>query len=164
MPSVYIESSVVSYYKARLSPNLEVAARQSLTQRVWPRLLSEFQPYVSALVLQEISKGDPAAASERLKAVEGIRSLDVDSASEAMARALLERHVVPQQFPDDALHIALASKNAIDFLVTWNFSHINNVFTRHRVWSAIEQLGYVAPQICSLEELFGEEASARPDC
>lgn len=164
MPSVYIESSVVSYYTARLSSSLEVAARQSFTQRVWPRLISEFHPYVSALVLQEIAKGDPGAAVERLQAVKDLDVLTGSPEAERMTQDLLKAGLVPMPYAEDAAHIAIASTSGIDFLVTWNFSHLNNVVTRNRIQLAVEALGYVCVELCSPEELFGEEATYGPDC
>ena len=52
--------------------------------------------------------------------------------------------------------IAIATMNGMDALVTWNFRHLNNPFTRTRVRRIIEQAGYQAPEICSPEEFTGE--------
>jgi hypothetical protein len=47
-------------------------------------------------------------------------------------------------------------ENGIDIIVTWNFSHMNNPFTRIMVRQTIENQGYVCPEICSPDELLGE--------
>ncbi len=53
MYKVYIETSVVSYYTARLSRDIRMAAHQQATQLFWDKLGELYDPYVSALVLQE---------------------------------------------------------------------------------------------------------------
>ena len=54
---------------------------------------------------------------------------------------------------EDALHIAIASVENIDFIATWNFKHINNPFTKRKIKENIEAEGYKCPILCSPEEL-----------
>ncbi len=49
---VYLETSIVSYYTARPSRDLVIAARQEITHEVWPLLQNKFDIYISALVIQ----------------------------------------------------------------------------------------------------------------
>lgn len=154
-PKVYIETTVVSYFTARPSRDLLIAGHQEATREVWPRLLEEFDPYISALVLQEAGRGDAQAAKERLAAIQTIPVLDINPLSQTLAAQLVYQHGIPQEYPEDALHIAVATIHGMDILVTWNFSHINNPFTRARVRHILEQEGYQAPEICSPEELSG---------
>jgi galactose mutarotase-like enzyme len=70
---------------------------------------------------------------------------------------LLAERAVPASHPDDAMHIAVATVNGMDFIVTWNFSHINNPFTRMMIRHVLENAGYVAPEICSPDELLRGE-------
>ncbi|MGQ0654994.1 MAG: hypothetical protein ACT4P4_22455, partial [Betaproteobacteria bacterium] len=57
----------------------------------------------------------------------------------------------------DALHIAVASVHGMEFLLTWNFRHINNAATRTRIVAAVEAAGYECPVICSPEELGADQ-------
>jgi hypothetical protein len=120
-------------------------------------LLSQFDLYVSASVLQEAGHGDPEASSARLKAIEGTPVLDVTDAAKALARRLIEERVIPDTHLEDALHVAVAAANGMDFLLTWNFSHINNAFTRSRIREVVESQGYRCPELCSPDELLGEK-------
>ena len=70
--SVYIESSVISYLVARTSRYVVVTARQTITETWWFERRAEFELYISALVEQEIGRGDTEAAERRLNAVESI--------------------------------------------------------------------------------------------
>ena len=53
-PSVYIETSVVSYLTGQVSRDLVVAAHQQLTAEWWQQALPLFGPFVSPAVLGEI--------------------------------------------------------------------------------------------------------------
>lgn len=154
---LYIETSIISYLTSHIGRDLVIAARQELTSETWPALLAKFDVFVSALVLQEAGQGDPEASSERLKALEGIPMLDITDTVKALARRLVEDRVIPEGHVEDALHVAVAASNGMDFLLTWNFRHLNNVFTKSRIRDVIEAEGYECPELCSVEELFGEE-------
>jgi hypothetical protein len=53
---------VISYLTAQVSRDLVVAAHQELTVEWWEHALPGLEPFVSAVVLEEIAKGDPDAA------------------------------------------------------------------------------------------------------
>ena len=60
---------------------------------------------------------------------------------------------MPAEYPEDALHIAVAAVNGIEVIITWNFAHLNNPFIKKRVREIVEGEGYECPEICSPEEL-----------
>ena len=151
--SVYIESSVISYLTARASRDLVSAARQTITQEWWENRRSLFDVYISALVEEEISSGDPFAAQQRLEAINAIPSLDISTEAQQIAEYLISSRAVPKNGPEDALHIGIAAANGIDFLLTWNFKHINNAQTKARIEEIIEQHDLACPVLCSPEEL-----------
>jgi hypothetical protein len=53
----------------------------------------------------------------------------------------------------DALHIALAADNGVDFLLTWNCKHIANAKTRGMIERCLRSRGYDPPVLCTPEEL-----------
>lgn len=153
---VYIETSVVSYYTARPSRDIIAAARQELTRDSWKRINSDFDCYISVLVVQEAGSGDKIAASKRLEALSGIPVLDLDFEAESLANFLIADGVIPKKYPEDALHIALAAQNGMDYLVTWNFTHIHNAQMENSIRRTIEKYGYQCPVFCSPPELIGD--------
>ena len=153
VPTVYIESSIISYLVARPSRDVVIAARQAITIEWWSNRRQNFEVLISALVEEEISSGDNEAAALRLKAVEGIASFSVTEQAQALAEHLIKRGAVPPQSVEDALHIAIAAAQGADYLLTWNFKHINNAQTKARIAAAVEEYGYVCPVLCSPEEL-----------
>jgi hypothetical protein len=156
-PKVYIETSVISYLTARASRDVVVAGHQQATQEFWRHLGVRFAPFVSALVIKEAAQGDSSLAAKRLFAIQEFPIIKNSDAAEALAREIIQRRGIPEAYPEDALHIALAAMDGMDFLVTWNFSHINNAFTRMLIRQIVENAGYVCPELVSPEELLGEK-------
>jgi len=153
---VYLETSIVSYYTARPSRDLVVAAWQEVTHEIWPTLQSDFDCYISALVIQEASRGDKDAAAKRLSVLTGIPVLEISDQTQELANSLISSGAIPETAEEDAVHIAVASLNGMEFLLTWNFSHINNAFKKFKIIKAVEDHGLVPPEICSPEEFVGD--------
>ena len=79
--------------------------------------------------------------------------LDIDDEARILAETIIAKKGIPSQYPEDALHIAVAAVNGIEIVVTWNFAHLNNPFIRKILRRIIEDEGYECPEICSPEEL-----------
>jgi len=156
-PKVYIETTVVSYLTGRFSRDMVIAGHQQSTRSFWDLPGTVLDPFVSALVVKEASKGDPGVASKRLQAIEKFPAVASSGEAVNLAAALMDSKSVPKEFPDDALHIAIASTTGMDYIVTWNFSHINNPFTISKIRKTVEAHGYVCPEIVSPEAFLGEE-------
>ena len=151
--SVYIESSVISYLTARPSNDLVKSARQAITVEWWQNEKTRFTIFVSTLVEEEISRGNPEAARRRLEVSEKIPNLSISSDAKEIAEVLISTGAVPSNSEEDALHIGIATAHGMHFLLTWNFKHINNAETKSVINKTIEGLGYIAPILCSPEEL-----------
>ena len=155
MPTVYVETSIISYLAARPSRDLIVAARQQLTHSWWRERRPVFDLYVSQVVLDEILAGDPDAAARRAALAAGIPVLDITPEVADLAAALIHRVPLPTTAGADAAHIATAAYHRIDFLMTWNSTHIANAELRPRVEQVCRENGYPAPVLCTPDELLG---------
>ena len=62
-------------------------------------------------------------------------------------------NAVPQNCVEDAMHIAIAAAQGTEYLLTWNFKHINNAETKSLIAKVIEASGYICPILFSPEEL-----------
>lgn len=60
--SVYVETSVISYYAARPSRDIVTAARQAITLEWWNEARGRYDIYISVLVTEEANAGDTVAA------------------------------------------------------------------------------------------------------
>ena len=153
MASVYLETTIPSYLTAWRSPELVMAARQQITRDWWDNRRHDFELFVSQLVIDEASAGDPDAAARRLEFLDGIPLLEPQDDTEVLVEALIRDLSLPDRAAADAVHIALAVVNGMDFLLTWNCTHIANAAFRPAIESACRSLGYEVPVICTPEEL-----------
>ena len=154
--SVYIESSIIGYLTARPSRDVVNAARQAITTQWWSQRLPNFDAYISRLVEREIASGDPKAANLRMQAVSTLPRFETGTEAQELAKLLISAKAVPANSVEDALHIAIAATNGADFLLTWNFKHINNAETKRFIEEVIQNAGYHPPLLCSPEELGAE--------
>ena len=154
---VYLETTIVSYLTARPSRDLILAAHQEVTRQWWERRRADFEVYVSQLVLDEAGHGDVEAVHKRLEALKAIESLSVTEEAIALAAGLTESHALPSEAGADALHIAVATVNGMDLLMTWNCRHIANMELLPAIRRTVERHGYELPEICTPEELLGGE-------
>lgn len=152
-PKVYVETSVISYLTSRPSRDLVVVGHQQITQEWWSNYRETFHLVASQLVIQEASAGDPIASQQRLKILDQIELLATTEDALTLAQAFLEFKIMPQKAAEDALHIAIAVTNGIDYLLTWNCKHIANAIIRKEVERICRSLGYEPVTICTPEEL-----------
>ncbi|MCX6866274.1 MAG: type II toxin-antitoxin system VapC family toxin [Verrucomicrobia bacterium] len=153
MATAYIETTIPSYYVARPSNSLIQAARQASTREWWDRGCSGFHLFTSLETLDEVAKGDGEMAAARQCLLAAVRLLPVTDEAIALASTLVTTGVVPAKAASDAMHIAVASVHGINYLVTWNFKHIANPFTRDRLRLAVADVGFELPVMCSPDEL-----------
>jgi hypothetical protein len=153
---LYLETTIPSYLTSRPSRDLIIAGHQQITREWWERQSETFQLYVSQLVIDEVSAGDPVAARERLKTLRGISLLDITAEVTELASRILISGKIPRKAATDAAHIAIAAVHGMDFLVTWNCVHIANATIARALTLTCREHGYECPVICTPEELMGE--------
>ncbi len=136
-------------YTGRASRDVVIAGRQLLSGKLLP--------HVSALVVKEAGKGNQEKARDRLDAISTFPVLGVIPEAERLAEAILKSHGMPEEYREDALHIAIAAIAGMNFIVTWNFSHINNPFTKMMIRQAVNNAGYECPEIVSPDAFLGDD-------
>ena len=157
-PVVYVETTIPSYLTAWTSRDLVRAAHQQITREWWAKR-DTFDMYSSRLVVQECQVGDAKAAEDRLAALEGIPLLEQTTEAAELAEALLRGVPLPANAAADALHIATAAVHGMQYLLTWNCTHLANVVLRPQIEAVCRAAGYEPPLICTPEELTAGEPS-----
>jgi predicted nucleic acid-binding protein len=152
-PKVYVETTIISYLVARPSRDLIVAGHQQITDEWWQISRHNFAVVSSQLVAREAGAGDPEAADARLAFLAGLTLLEITEEALTLAQRLLQAKAIPQDFPEDALHVAVAVVNGIEYLLTWNYKHLANAGMRSKIETTCRELGYEAVIICTPEEL-----------
>ncbi len=155
--TVYIETTIPSFLTARLSNNLISVGKQEVTRKWWETRKDKYSLYISELVLSESMKGDITASEKRLKAIEELPLLAIDNESIQLTEKIMETGIIPSRAAADAAHIAIASRHGVDYLLTWNCSHIANAEILRRICFIVSEAGYYLPIICTPDELFGGE-------
>jgi predicted nucleic acid-binding protein len=151
--TVYVETSVLSYLTARPSNDLRTMANQSVTSEWWETRKSNYSVVVSDLVVSEAGRSHPDAAQRRMAAIADLPLLQMSDNVRLLAMALIDSHVFRQKAEADAYHVALAAVNGVEYLLTWNCTHIANAHTRPKIEATCRALGYEPPVICTPLEL-----------
>lgn len=76
-----------------------------------------------------------------------------DEEAEELAEAYLKEGAITKKFYEDALHIAIATVNKVDVLVSWNFKHIVNLDRIKKYNSVNLRHGYIILEIRNPREI-----------
>jgi hypothetical protein len=154
--TVYIETSIVSYLTARPSSDLLAAAWQKITVDWWETQRDRFELFISDIVLEEAGRGDKFAVARRLDALAEMSLLAITDEVVKFSEALIRAGALPKSAIGDSLHIAISAVHGIDYLLTWNYRHIDNAEKKPIIRKVCLENGYEYPEICTPQELMGE--------
>lgn len=155
-PAVYLEASIISYLTAYQSRDVIVLARQKITEDWWEHNRQKYELFVSDLVEQEAGAGNVLMSKRRLKIIKTLKNLATSEKAVELAEILVKRKAVPENSVADALHIAIATVEQMNFLLTWNFKHIANAQMQSKIEKVCRDEGFEPVTICTPEELLGE--------
>jgi hypothetical protein len=160
-PRVYLETTIPSYLVARPSRDLVVAAHQELTHEWWHTRRPEFTCFVSQFVIDEAALGNADMSRRRLEAISDMDQLEITPDVLSLAEQIVSSGAIPQKAAVDAAHVAVATVNAMDFLLTWNCAHIANAEIYRKIQHTCNGSGFECPVICTPQELMGEDTDDR---
>jgi predicted nucleic acid-binding protein len=152
-PRIYLESSFISVLTARPSYDMVKQVRQQRSQDLWDLRLQTYEAFCSPLVIEEILRGDPHAAALRNTVCQQLPILPIKLEAQRLAKQLIERGAVPPTEPEDALHIALAATEKMDYIASWNFAHLVGVWAKIRLQKTLAELGFDRLAIATPEEI-----------
>jgi hypothetical protein len=75
---------------------------------------------------------------------------------ESLAAKLIVNVPLPPKAQADALHIAVSAVNKMNYLLTWNCTHIANATLRSRIEAVCRSQGYEPPVVCTPQEMLGQ--------
>ena len=114
---------------------------------------------VSDLTLREIEKA-PESVRKVLSSLPdaNVENVFLTEEAETLAQHYIDEKVVSAKHIVDAQHIAIASVERVDVLVSWNFQQIVNLARIHAFNSVNLKLGYPILEIRSPREvIYGKE-------
>ena len=111
----------------------------------------KYEAYISEIVVLEISRAPAEIAMKLREVINSVNliELPVDENSQLLAKKYIEQGIIPAKYEDDALHIAIASVNNLDVIVSWNYKHIVKLKTKKEVTGINALLGYKEIEIYS---------------
>jgi len=143
---VYIDTSVVGGY---FDDEFE-----DVTKLFFDRIFKkDFLVYFSEVSEAELSLAPDFVKDLKLRIPpDCYRYLDLDDESIELAETYLNEKILGKASLDDAYHIAIATVNRLDVLVSWNFKHIVN-YDKIKLFNSINlRLGYPIIEIRSPKE------------
>lgn len=153
--TVYIETSIPSfYYETREEP--EFAAMRSWTREWWEQAKTRYLCFTSDAVVSELEQGDYPHKAEKLLLVSELEQLPINRSIEEIVEVYISNYLMPRNHLGDALHLALASFYKMDFLLTWNCSHLANGNKRTHIRRINERLRIFTPELVTPFELMEE--------
>jgi len=93
------------------------------------------------------------AAQRRLEILDGIPVLRPQPEADEIALSLIDRLALPDRALVDAAHIAICVVHGIDYLLTWNCTHIANATYQTIIDEVCGAFGYSMPVICTPDQL-----------
>lgn len=113
---------------------------------------------VSNLVMAEIARANDFRRKELSNLIEKYKPLLIysDESVTSLANSYTLEKLIPVRFRDDAIHIAIATINHCDFLVSWNFKHIVKASTIKGVHGINFKEGFGMLEIVSPSQFVGK--------
>ena len=143
---VYIDTSVVGGY---FDDEFEDVTK-FFCERIFNK---DFLVYFSEISETELSLAPSFVKDLKSRIpIDCYRYLELDEESRELAETYLKEKILGKASLDDAYHIAIATVNRLDVLVSWNFKHIVN-YDKIKLFNSINlRLGYPIIEIRSPKE------------
>ena len=143
---LYLETSVFNFVFAEDSPD-----ERDVTLKFFD-CLNQYEPYISEVVIAEINRTPKEEKKQQLFNLiskYNLEQLPFDEPSKVLANRYIQEGIIPQSYQEDAFHIAIASVNNLDALISWNFAHIVKLKTKREVVGINAIMGYKEIEIYS---------------
>jgi predicted nucleic acid-binding protein len=152
---VYIDTSVVGgYFDEEFEEDTKL-----FFQRIFDK---DFLVYFSAISEAELSLAPKVVKDLKAQIpTECYRYLELDAESKKLGETYISERILGKASIDDAYHIAIATVNRLDVLVSWNFKHIVN-YDKIKLFNSINlRFGYPIIDIRSPKEFINYENKDR---
>jgi predicted nucleic acid-binding protein len=120
-----------------------------------------YEAYTSEYTVLELRKAPKPKRSNMLALIDeyNIAMLDIDAESDRLADLYVEHSIIPLKYRIDGAHIAIAAINGLDFILSFNFQHINKLKTKRMTELVNLSEGYKGIIICTPMEVLDNDES-----
>ena len=119
---IYLETTVFNFKFADDSPD-----KKQDTIRLFDEISQgKYIPYTSDYVLQELLRAEEYKRTQMVNLIEQYKIilLKPDKNAENLADKYVSENIIPIKYRTDGIHIAMATINDLDIIVSFNFQHI----------------------------------------
>jgi hypothetical protein len=154
MAKIYLETSFFSACVwDRNDPKSLV--RQEESRLWWVQERHHHELCLSAEVLRELSDPTFANSADALALTSTIVELPVSEEVLGFAKILVRERVMPSPAQEgDAIHVATATVNAVEYILSWNVKHLANINKVRHLREICRRAGYVPPTIVTPDLLW----------
>jgi len=146
MPSVYIESTIPSFYFETRTARI-VQTWRDFTRQWWDTHRHNYKLVTSRFVLRELAETPSPKSTQCLDLVIEAEILNEPPGLRKVIQYYMANMVMPKDAMGDAAHLAMASMHGLDFLVTWNCRHLANANKARHISTVNARLKLTSPVI-----------------
>ena len=157
---LYLDTSIINFAVSTQQVEKEKRITLNLLDQIDQ---GKFEGYISDIVVLEIKrtpdeKRQQALLSE-IRRRPSLQNIWSNKQAESLAEKYIAEGIIPIRHRDDALHIAIATVNNFDVIVSWNFEHMVKTKTRREVQGINTLMGYRFIDIATPTEVIGNEGT-----
>lgn len=145
---LYLDTTIPSYIFA-----LDTPERMEMTRRFMRLEHANYEMIISDVVIMEIDRAAEPKRSLLFDIVKSLPILHSSPQSDELAEAYIQAGALPRGSIEDAMHVAIATLNKVDALVSWNFGHLVNIRRRKAIAAVNLDNGLQPIEILSPEEV-----------
>ena len=118
---IYLETTMFNYYF-----DTEREAHTDTVKLFEEIKAGKYQAFTSVYAIRELRDAPPDKMKKMLALVDeyGITTLDFSTEAEQLAEIYVREKIIPSKYGTDSVHIAVATINDLDMILSLNFKHI----------------------------------------
>ena len=135
---IYLETSIFNFAFSEKTPK-----EKDLTLKLFNQL-DRYETYISDITLAEIERCPEPKRKQMLDLISkyDLQELALNESAKELAAKYIQEKIIPPKYQFDAFHIAIASVNNLDVVISWNFEHMVKLKTKREVVGINVFMGY----------------------
>ena len=121
IPRIYLETTIFNYYF-----DTEREAHADTVKLFEEIKAGKYEAFTSMYAVRELRDAPPEKMKKMLTLIDeyGVTTLDFSTEAEQLAEIYVRERIIPAKFSTDSFHIAVATVNDLDMILSLNFKHI----------------------------------------
>ena len=142
---LYFDTSIFNFVFAEDAPK-----EKEITLKLFQEI-EKYSTYISEIAIAEINRAPEPKKIQLFELISkyNFEELLFDDSAKILADKYIETGIIPKKYQEDAFHIAIASVNNLDAIISWNFKHMVKLKTKKEVVGVNILMGYKEIEIYS---------------